>query len=60
MNRYYGIIIPITFHSFLLPFLKMVVLLSYAFKAFKETDVFKAVLRLFHNDGPIYDKALEL
>ena len=28
-------------------------------KAFKETDIFKDLSSLFHNEGPIYDKALK-
>ena len=58
MDRYYGFIIPIPFHPFLLHFLK-----QQSFKlcltAFKETDVFKDLSSLFHNEGPIYDKALK-
>ena len=27
-------------------------------KAFKEANVFKDLSSLFHNEGPIYDKAL--
>ena len=56
MDRYYGLIIPITFHSFLLPFLKSFKL---CLKAFKEKDFFKDLSSLFHNEGPIYDKALK-
>ena len=57
MERYYGFIIPITFHSFSLLFLKWSIKLC--LKAFKETDVFKESSSLFHNEGPIFDKALK-
>ena len=56
MDRYYGFIIPITFHSFLLPFMKLKSF-KLCLKAFKETDAFKDLWSLFHNEGPIYDKA---
>ena len=58
MDRYYGFIIPITFHSFLLPFLKYQSF-KLCLKAFKETDVFKDLSSLFHNERPIYDKPLK-
>ena len=75
MDRYYGFIIPITFHSFItfpeIVVLQLQVCLSMydlllppgikglCLKAFKETNVSKDLSRLFHNEGPIYDKALK-
>ena len=75
MDRYYGFIIPITFHSFItfpeIVVLQLQVCLSMCdlllppgikvlrLKAFKETNVSKDLSRLFHNEGPMYDKALK-
>ena len=61
MNRHYGIIYYTYYLSlFFITFPENNSSLRYAFKAFKETDVFKDVLRLSHNEGVIYDKPLKL
>ena len=52
MDKYYGLFVPITFHSYLLPFLKWNSF-NLCLKAFKETDVSKDLSKLFHNEGPI-------
>ena len=54
MDRYYGFFLPIIF----IPCLKQQ-LFKLCLNTFKRTDVSKDLSRLFHNEGPIYNKALK-
>ena len=57
MDWYYGFIITIASHSFLLTFLRYCSF-KLCLKAFKETDAFKDFSSLFHKKGPTYGKTV--
>ena len=65
MDRYYGfVMISFVMISMISLFILCITFpkiesVKLCLKVFKEKDVFKDVLRFFHDKGPIYDKTLK-